>query len=298
MRFSQIVTIKIYLSRRFFSGRLYPTQSAFMSIEKAHNAVHTSTAELSRLSTQLIPNPIVEDQYVLVVGGLGFIGSHTVWELLKESRNVIIVDDLSNSYKDVFDRLQTLVSRYYKGAPSSPHLKFYEADYRETPVMKSIIGRYNSLHTLKSTITSVIHFSAYKAVEESIRRPLKYYSNNVAGLIDFCTLLDEFSIKTLVFSSSATVYGSFAKAGGCLSEELVTHNTKQWTDASGTVHTTLSGCTGLTSPYSRTKWMCEAILADIAASDLEWTIYALRFFNPIGCNPSGLLMEKPSLQAE
>lgn len=264
-----------------------------MIIEEVSNAVHTPTAELSKLSAQLILNPIVDDQYVLVVGGLGFIGSHTVWELLKERRNVIIVDNLSNSYKDVFDRLQTLVSRYYKGAPSSPHLEFYEADYRETPVMKSILGRYDCPNTLKSTITSVIHFSAHKAVEESIRQPLKYYSNNVAGLIDFCTLLDQFSIKTLVFSSSATVYGSFAEAGGCLSEELVTHNTTQLTDVSSTVHITLSGCTGLTSPYSRTKWMSEAILADIAASDPDWTVYALRFFNPIGCDPSGLLMENP-----
>jgi UDP-glucose 4-epimerase len=117
--------------------------------------------------------------------------------------------------------------------------------------MKSILERYDSLYTLKSTITSVIHFAAYKAVEESIHQPLKYYSNNVAGLIDFCDLLDTFNIKTLVFSSSATVYGELANRGGRLREELTSHTATRWTDTSGIAHTTLSGCTGLTNPYGR-----------------------------------------------
>ncbi|KAJ4382115.1 hypothetical protein N0V86_002444 [Didymella sp. IMI 355093] len=260
--------------------------------ELCFSNVSTPCTELSESQTLAI-DPISEDHYVLVVGGLGYIGSHTVWELLKAGHNVVIVDNLSNSYKDVLERLNLLVKNHYKGRSNVPQLDFYEADYRKRLAMKSILERYDSLHTLKSTITSVIHFAAYKAVEESIHQPLKYYSNNVAGLIDFCTLLDQFSIKTLVFSSSATVYGSLANAGGRLREDLTAHTTTHWTDASGTPHTTLAGCTGLTNPYGRTKWMSEAILSDLAASDPEWTIYALRYFNPIGCDSSGVLGEDP-----
>ncbi|RKK88660.1 hypothetical protein BFJ68_g16897 [Fusarium oxysporum] len=97
----------------------------------------------------------------------------------------------------------------------------------------------------------------------------------------------------LVFSSSATVYGSLADSGGRLVEESCTHTTTEWYDASGQARTTLSGCTGLTNPYGRTKWICEAILADLAAADPEWTVIALRYFNPIGCDDSGRLGEDP-----
>lgn len=237
-------------------------------------------------------HPHSENLFVLVVGGLGYIGSHTVWELLKAGHNVAIIDNLSNSYRNVLDRLQLLVKDYYKGHSKVPQLDFHEADYRRKSTVKSILGQYDSLHTLRSTITSVIHFAAYKAVEESMQEPLKYYSNNVAGLIDFCILLDQFSIKTVVFSSSATVYGELADRGGRLREELISHSTTHWTDK-GIKQTTLSGCTGLTNPYGRTKWMSEAILADLAASDSEWKIYALRYFNPVGCDSSGLLGEDP-----
>jgi UDP-glucose 4-epimerase len=270
-----------------------PSSFASNDTELCFSNVSTPYTELSESQTLLVSDPTSEDQYVLVVGGLGYIGSHTAWELLKAGHNVVIVDNLSNSYKDVLERLNLLLKDYYKGRSNIPQLDFYEADYRKRTAMKSILERYDSLHTLKSTITSVIHFAAYKAVEESIHQPLKYYSNNVAGLIDFCTLLDQFCIKTLVFSSSATVYGELANSGGRLREELTAHTTTQWTDASGTTHTTLSGCTGLTNPYGRTKWMSEAILSDLAASDPEWKIYALRYFNPIGCDSSGVLGEDP-----
>jgi UDP-glucose 4-epimerase len=260
-----------------------PSSFASNDTELCFSNVSTPYTELSESQTLLIPDSISEDHYVLVIGGLGYIGSHTAWELLKAGHNVVIVDNLSNSYKDVLQRLNLLLKDYYKGRTNLPQLDFYEADYRKRTSMKSILERYDSLYTLKSTITSVIHFAAYKAVEESIHQPLKYYSNNVAGLIEFCTLLDQFCIKTLVFSSSATVYGQLANSGGRLREELTAHTTTQWTDTSGTTHTTLSGCTGLTNPYGRTKWMSEAILSDLAASDPEWKIYALRYFNPIGC---------------
>lgn len=275
------------------SGASTPASFTSEDTELCFSNVSTPTTELSESQTLLAIDPIAEDQYVLVVGGLGYIGSHTVWELLKAGHNVVIIDNLSNSYKDVLQRLELLVKDHYKDRSIVPQLDFYEADYRKGATIKSILERYDSLYTLKSTITSVIHFAAYKAVEESIHQPLKYYSNNVAGLIDFCTLLDQFSIKTLVFSSSATVYGELANRGGRLPEELTTHTTTHWKDASGTTHTTLSGCTGLTNPYGRTKWMSEAILSDLAASDPEWRIYALRYFNPIGCDSSGVLGEDP-----
>jgi UDP-glucose 4-epimerase len=275
------------------SGASTPASFASENNDSCFSNISTPTTELSEDEQLFALEVTSEDQYVLVVGGLGYIGSHTAWELLKAGQNVVIVDNLSNSYKNVLERLQLLVQNHYKGRPNTPRLDFYEADYRKKPIMKSILERYDSLYTLKSTITSVIHFAAYKAVEESIHQPLKYYSNNVAGLIDFCDLLDTFSIKTLVFSSSATVYGELANKGGRLQEELTSHTTTHWTDKSGVTQTTLSGCTGLTNPYGRTKWMSEAILNDLAASDPEWRIYALRYFNPIGCDSSGILGEDP-----
>ncbi|KAJ4310501.1 hypothetical protein N0V94_008418 [Neodidymelliopsis sp. IMI 364377] len=281
------------LSPAIFSGASTPASFGSENRDSYFSNVSTPTTELSESQTLLAVDTVSEDQYVLVVGGLGYIGSHTAWELLKAGHNVVIVDNLSNSFRDVLERLQLLVKGHFTGGSKVPKLDFYEADYRKKTTMKSILERYDSLHTLKSTITSVIHFAAYKAVEESIHQPLKYYSNNVAGLIDFCDLLDSFSIKTLVFSSSATVYGELANRGGRLQEELTSHNTTHWTDKSGSKHTTLSGCTGLTNPYGRTKWMSEAILSDLAASDPEWKIYALRYFNPIGCDSSGVLGEDP-----
>ncbi|KAF2998661.1 hypothetical protein E8E13_008066 [Curvularia kusanoi] len=275
------------------SGASTPASCYSEANDSDFSNVSTPTTELTESEIFLHSDASTEDQYVLVVGGLGYIGSHTAWELLKAGRNVIIVDNLSNSYKDVLERLHSLVEKEYEGRCKVPQLDFYEADYRKKATMKTILERYDSMYTLSSTITSVIHFAAYKAVEESIHEPLKYYSNNVAGLIDFCTLLDQFSIKTLVFSSSATVYGELANRGGRLREELTSHSTTQWTDASGAAQTTLSGCTGLTNPYGRTKWMSEAILSDLAASDPEWKIYALRYFNPVGCDSSGVLGEDP-----
>ncbi|KAF9697402.1 hypothetical protein EKO04_004998 [Ascochyta lentis] len=276
------------------SGVSTPASFASETIESRFPNVSTPNTELSE--SQILPavDSILGDQYVLVVGGLGYIGSHTTWELLKAGHNVVIVDNLSNSYRDVLQRLELLVKDHYQDCSNVPQLDFYEADYRRVSAMKAILKRYDNPYTLKSTITSVIHFAAYKAVEESIHQPLKYYSNNVAGLIDFCNLLDRFDIKTLVFSSSATVYGSQAKHSSQLHEQLTSHETTYWTDTTtGATQTTLAGSTGLTSPYGRTKWMSEAILSDVAASDPDWSIVALRYFNPIGCDASAVLGEDP-----
>lgn len=204
---------------------------------------------------------------------------------MKAGFHVIIVDNLSNSFRSVLDRLKSLRMKYYQSEDIQPFLDFYEADYRDQRAMRAILSKYSlqpefrstSAFHGNSTITGVIHFAAHKAVSESFQKPLDYYANNVGGMIDFCAILGEFCIKTFVFSSSATVYGEFANKGGRLLEEYCDNR----------------GCSGLTNPYGRTKWMCEAILNDLAASDPEWAIIALRYFNPIGCDESGVLGEDP-----
>lgn len=237
------------------------------------------------------------DQYILVTGGLGFIGSHTTLELLKANYNVIVIDNLSNSFQVVFDRVQTLANQYHdQQGTKCPSMHLHAHDYRDTAALRTLLEQYqvsSRWGAAKSKIAGVIHFAAHKAVEESIRNPLKYYANNVSGLVDFATTLGEFGIKTFVFSSSATVYGTLATSGLPLKEELCVHKEEVVIDHHGSENVVSPGCTGITNPYGRTKWICEAILADLAASDPEWTIVALRYFNPIGCDESGLLGEDP-----
>ena len=237
------------------------------------------------------------DQYILVTGGLGFIGSHTTLELLKAGYNVIVIDNLSNSFQSVFDRIRQLAAKYHdQEGTCMPSLQLHAHDFRDIAALRGLLEQYqiqSRWGTPKSRIGGVIHFAAYKAVEESIKNPLKYYANNVSGLIDFATTLGEFGIKTFIFSSSATVYGTLATSGLPLKEELCVHKEEVYSNQDGQEQTVRPGCTGITNPYGRTKWICEAILADLAASDPEWTIVALRYFNPIGCDESGLLGEDP-----
>jgi UDP-glucose 4-epimerase len=238
------------------------------------------------------------NEFILVVGGLGYIGSHTSWELLKDGYNVVVIDDLSNSFTTVLDTLRAMNSeRHQESKSRRPELHFHQADFRDQGTMEEILRQYDygstSAHT--SQIKGVIHFAAYKSVSESIEDPLKYYDNNVAGLVSFCKTLSIFNIKNLVFSSSATVYGVLADKGGRLPEELCAHRETDWLDSRGQKQTTLAGCAGLTNPYGRTKWMCEAILADLAISDPAWTVVALRYFNPVGCDDSGRLGEDPRM---
>ncbi|KAF1955385.1 UDP-glucose 4-epimerase [Byssothecium circinans] len=271
----------------------------------------------------------VSSSFIMVVGGLGYIGSHTVFELLKANYNVLVVDDLSNSYESVLHRITALAMEHFATLTKPmPALRFRQLDYR-SPMMKSILTEYSTHMTTKSTgaaprlsrfatlqrtdsgidmseeevpqtflgrqsmISGVIHFAAYKSVEESIRMPLKYYSNNVCGLVDFLSLLEEFGIKNFVFSSSATVYGEGANCGVPLREELCVHHHETFSDGDGLERHAIPGVMGLTSPYGRSKFMCENILADIARSDPSWSITALRYFNPVGCHESGLLGEDP-----
>lgn len=237
----------------------------------------------------------LDSQYILVTGGLGFIGSHTSLELLKAGYNVVIIDDLSNSFQTVFDRVQLLAQRHHSSQGTKcPTLQLHDVDYRNVSALRTLLDSHRIAspwsEAERSSIIGVIHFAAFKAVEESIRQPLKYYSNNVSGLIDLTSTLGEYGIKNFIFSSSATVYGTVANRGVPLREEHCVHRPQLFPGTSTLIE---QGCTGITNPYGRTKWMSEAILSDLAFSDPEWTIVALRYFNPIGCDESGLLGEDP-----
>jgi UDP-glucose 4-epimerase len=242
---------------------------------------------------------VLSDKYIAVVGGLGYIGSHTSLELVKAGYNVLIIDNLSNAFATVFDRIRLLASEYREAqCQQMPQMRFEQADYTDQNAMKEILDKY-VVHSpfggseRSSLIDGVIHFAAYKSVGESISSPIKYYANNVAGLIGFLAILNEYNVKKFIFSSSATVYGALANSGLPLKEEYVVHHPESFIDHDGTEKTSLPGCTGLTNPYGRTKWMCEAILADLAFANPEWTILALRYFNPVSCEPSGVLKEDP-----
>jgi len=238
------------------------------------------------------------DQYVLVTGGLGFIGSHTSLELLKAGYKVIIVDNLSNSSRDVLGRILTIANSHFDSyGGQCPRLEFHNIGYQDTSAMRDLLETYCSANlqgkTRQSNIIGVIHFAAFKAVEESIRQPLKYYQNNINGLVNFMTLLDEYGIKTFIFSSSAAVYGTLANGSRLLREEHCIHENDTYQDIDSTERRTQHGWAGITNPYGRTKFFGEAILSDLVTSDPSWNIAVLRYFNPIGCDASGLLGEDP-----
>lgn len=233
----------------------------------------------------------------MVIGGLGYIGSHTTLELLKSGKNVIVVDNLSNAFESVFTRIQKLSKDFWSAqGKDAPHFKLHKLDYR-SPLMRNVLGRYmirtpNFGESRLSHITGVIHFAAYKSVSESIEKPLDYYQNNICGLVELLILLGDFGIYNFVFSSSATVYGTKANEGKPLHEEHLVHFPELHT-ADGQQTQLVPGALGLTSPYGRTKYFGEAILADVAEANPSWRITALRYFNPVGCEETGLLGEDP-----
>ncbi|KAH6706750.1 hypothetical protein VD0002_g2355 [Verticillium dahliae] len=254
----------------------------------------------------LAPSTNANRKYILVLGGLGFIGSHTSLELLKAGYSVIIVDDLSNSFHDVLSRVRTAAETWCK-ANRKPmgEIQFHKVDYR-SKAMHFLLESYSDLVTVpsetaggaprltrQSRISGVIHFAAFKSVSDSIASPMAYYRNNVCGLVDLLELLGKHNIFNFVFSSSATVYGTKADAGKPLREEDLVHHATTYTDAAGRQQTAMPDVSGLQSPYARSKYFGEAILADLAYSDTRWRIIALRYFNPIGCDASGLLGEDP-----
>jgi UDP-glucose 4-epimerase len=269
------------------------------------SSLYSSTVELPIETPGCQPDSLAH--FILVVGGLGFIGSHTTLELLKEGHNVVVVDDLSNSFRDVLSRITVLAQEYCSSTGRKlPYLRFHHCDYRSSE-MRYILKQYDTptnlipseplIKTLtlprRSRVTGVIQFAAYKSVEESIHSPLDYYQNNVCGLVDFLLLLKEHSITNFVFSSSATVYGEKTNFGFPLLETDLIHHPESYHNHCGQEIWSVPGAKGLTSPYGRTKYFCEAILADVAKADSSWKITALRYFNPVGCHESGLLGEDP-----
>lgn len=191
---------------------------------------------------------------ILVTGGTGYIGSHTVVELMQAGQEVFIVDNYSNSKASVLDRIERIVGR----RPG-----FLELDIRNQSALQMLFRQYR--------FEAVIHFAGLKAVGESVSEPLKYYDNNVVGSMELFATMREFGVYHLVFSSSATVYGD--------PNHVPIHE-----DAP------LSA----TNPYGRTKLMIEDILRDTQKSDPRWRIALLRYFNPVGAHESGLIGEDPN----
>jgi len=199
-----------------------------------------------------------EDMAILVTGGTGYIGSHTVVELLNLGKDIVIVDNLSNSSEKVLERIAELVD----GDLEEGRLCFYHVDICDESSLEKVIE--------ENTIDSVIHFAGLKAVGESVSMPLEYYENNVYGTLVLLKVLRKYNIKQLVFSSSATVYG--LNNISPLDETLALSTT---------------------NPYGSTKLMIEQILQDVYVSDPEWSIALLRYFNPIGAHISGRIGENP-----
>jgi len=191
---------------------------------------------------------------VLVTGGTGFIGSHTCVELLEQGHEVVIVDNLVNSSAKVVDRIQEITGK---------SVTFYEKDVRDREALDNIFEEHD--------IGCAIHFAGLKAVGESVRMPLEYYDNNLNSTITLCKTMRDHGCKNIIFSSSATVYDSVNKVP--LKETDVTGN--------------------CTNPYGWTKYMSEQIMRDTAHADSDWSVILLRYFNPIGAHPSGLIGEDP-----
>lgn len=192
---------------------------------------------------------------ILVTGGIGYIGSHTAVELLAKGYNVVALDNLSNSDIRIKDRIEKIANKT---------IKFYEGDVLDKEVLRTIFEKEN--------IYSVIHFAAFKAVGESVEKPLEYYKNNISGVINLLEVMREFNVKNIIFSSSATVYGDADVMP--VSEE--------------------SEMRPATNPYGKTKTMTEDILSDIQFSDNDWNVVLLRYFNPVGAHKSGLIGEMPN----
>ena len=192
---------------------------------------------------------------VLITGGAGFIGSHTAVEFLNAGYEIIIVDNFSNSKPIVLDRIKEITGKDFK---------FYEVDLLDREALERVFIE-------NPDIDSCIHFAGLKAVGESVSVPLTYYYNNLAGSIILCQLMQKYNVKTIVFSSSATVYA--------IPKEVPIKETATVGNA--------------TNPYGETKVMIERILADLYNSDKDWNISILRYFNPIGAHKSGLIGEDP-----
>jgi UDP-glucose 4-epimerase len=191
---------------------------------------------------------------ILVTGGAGYIGSHTCVELLNAGKEIVVVDNFSNSKPESLKRVKEITGKEFS---------FYEVDLLDKEALAKIFE--------ENQIESVIHFAGLKAVGESVSIPLHYYHNNITGTLILCQVMQEFNVKNLVFSSSATVYGMPEKMP--ISEEFPLSTT---------------------NPYGSTKLMIEQILKDLYVADNSWSIALLRYFNPIGAHESGRIGEDPN----
>lgn len=192
---------------------------------------------------------------ILVTGGAGFIGSHTVIELLNAGYEVVVVDNLCNSSRESLVRVEEITGK---------KVTFYEADIRDREALTSIFEKEN--------IDSCIHFAGLKAVGESVEKPLMYYENNISGTLVLLEVMQGHNVKNIVFSSSATVYGD-------PKEIPITENCPKGE---------------ITNPYGQTKSMLEQILMDVYKADNSWNVILLRYFNPIGAHRSGRIGENPN----
>ncbi len=191
---------------------------------------------------------------ILVTGGAGYIGSHTCVALIKAGHQVVIADNFCNSDKNVIDSINDI---------TDSEVVCVDTDVRERDKLLSIFKRYD--------ISAAVHFAGHKAVGESVSAPLSYYQNNLDSTLTLCEVMDECDVRTLIFSSSATVY-----------------------DPSNAMPLSEDASLGCTNPYGWTKLMNEQILRDLAASNSKWSVVSLRYFNPIGAHESGKIGEKPS----
>ncbi len=191
---------------------------------------------------------------ILLTGGAGYIGSHTAVELLQLNKDVIILDNFSNSSPLVLDRIKEITGKSFK---------FYELDLLDKKNLEKVF--------IDNNVDSIIHFAGYKAVGESVDKPLDYYTNNIISTLNLLELMKKYNIKNFVFSSSATVYGNPDK---CPINE--------------------NSPLRATNPYGQTKLMIENILKDISKSDASLNIAILRYFNPVGAHKSGLIGEDPN----
>ena len=192
---------------------------------------------------------------ILVSGGTGYIGSHTCVELINSGHEVVIFDNLYNSQEDTLDKIEKI---------TGVRPAFYKADMINIDELKPIFE--------ENKFDAVIHFAGLKAVGESVRKPLEYYTNNVYGTLNLIAVMREYGVKRIIFSSSATVYGDPAFVP--ITEECPLGKT--------------------TNPYGETKAMLERILTDVQKADPEWSVVLLRYFNPIGAHESGIIGELPN----
>ena len=192
---------------------------------------------------------------VLVTGGTGYIGSHTCVELIEAGHHPLVLDNLVNSNPESLRRVKTI---------TGVEVPFIEGDVCDEDFLRKVFSEH--------PVDCVIHFAGLKAVGESVAKPLEYYQNNLGSTMALCRVMGEFGVKKIIFSSSATVYSG--------DNEMPLRETSK-----------TGNCT---NPYGWTKYMCEQILRDIAKADPEWSVVLLRYFNPVGAHPSGLIGEHPN----